>query len=254
MSATSTSKKVVIITGAGRGIGAAAAMLAGARGYAVCVNYLNNHDAAQQVVTAIRNNGGEAIAVRADVSQEEGVQALFATVDRELGKVTALVNNVGVLERQMRLDHMDAERLTRIFRNNVVSYFLCSREAIKRMSTIYGGCGGVIVNVSSTAAKLGSPGEYIDYAASKGAIDTMTVGLAKELAQEGVRVNGVRPGSVYTEIHANGGEPGRVDRVKANIPMRRGGQPEELANAILWLLSEEASYVTGAILDVAGGL
>ncbi|WLQ12424.1 SDR family oxidoreductase [Hahella aquimaris] len=254
MSSASTSKKVVIITGAGRGIGAATAMLAGARGYAVCVNYLSNHDAAQQVVTSIRNNGGEAIAVQADVSQEEGVQALFATVDRALGKISALVNNVGVLERQMRLDHMDGERLTRIFRNNVVSYFLCSREAIKRMSTTYGGCGGVIVNVSSTAAKLGSPGEYIDYAASKGAVDSMTVGLAKELAQEGVRVNGVRPGSVYTEIHASGGEPGRVDRVKANIPMRRGGQPQELANAILWLLSEEASYVTGAILDVSGGL
>ncbi|ABC27702.1 short-chain alcohol dehydrogenase-like protein [Hahella chejuensis KCTC 2396] len=254
MTSVSTSRKVAIITGAGRGIGAATAALAGERGYAVCVNYLRNHQAAQQVVDSILARGGEAIAVQADVSQEEGVQALFAAVDRELGKVTALVNNVGVLERQMRLDHMDAERLTRIFRNNVVSYFLCSREAVKRMSTAYGGCGGVIVNVSSMASKLGSPGEYIDYAASKGAVDSMTIGLAKEVAQEGVRVNCVRPGSVYTEIHASGGEPGRVERVKANIPMRRGGQPEELANAILWLLSAEASYVTGAIVDVSGGL
>jgi NAD(P)-dependent dehydrogenase (short-subunit alcohol dehydrogenase family) len=245
--------RVVLITGGSRGIGAATARLAAARGYAVCVNYVRNGEAAEAVVATACQSGVPAIAVAADVGVEADVTRLFATIDRELGPVDALVNNAGILERQARLETMDAARLARVFAVNVTGAFLCAREAVRRMSTRYGGRGGSIVNVSSLAALLGSPGEYIDYAATKGAIDSMTVGLAREVAEEGIRVNAVRPGIIRTDIHASGGEPGRVDRVKVGIPMKRGGEPEEVAGAILWLLSDEASYTTGAFIDVAGG-
>jgi NAD(P)-dependent dehydrogenase (short-subunit alcohol dehydrogenase family) len=247
-----TMSRVVVITGASRGIGAATARLAAAKGYAVCVNYLRAEAAAQEVVAAIVRDGGRAIAVAADVGSESDVGRLFDTA-QQLGDVTALVNNAGILERQMRLADMDPPRWERVFRVNVLGCFLCAREAVRRMSTRYGGQGGAIVNVSSGAARLGSPGEYVDYAASKGAIDTLTVGLAKEVAEERIRVNAVRPGFIYTDIHASGGQPDRVDRLKDLVPMKRGGQAEEVARAILWLLSDEASYSTGAILDVTGG-
>jgi NAD(P)-dependent dehydrogenase (short-subunit alcohol dehydrogenase family) len=245
--------KIVIITGASRGIGAATAILAAERGYAVCVNYLRNRVAADTVVNAIERAGGKAIAVAADVSLEADVIRLFETVDGTWGPITALVNNAGILERQMRLEDMGATRLNRIFTTNITGYFLCAREAVRRMSTKHGGAGGAIVNVSSGAARLGSPGEYVDYAASKGAIDTMTIGLAQEVAAEGIRVNAVRPAYIYTDIHASGGEPGRVDRVKESVPMKRGGAAVEVARAILWLLSDEASYSTGTFIDVTGG-
>jgi NAD(P)-dependent dehydrogenase (short-subunit alcohol dehydrogenase family) len=244
---------VLIVTGAGRGIGAATARLGAARGYAVCVNYLNNRVAADAVVADIRAKGGKAIAVAADVASEEAVLAMFNTVDRELGTVTALVNNAGILETQMRLDKMDAARINRILATNVTGSFLCAREAVRRMSTLHGGKGGSIVNVSSAAARLGSANEYIDYAASKGAIDTLTIGLSREVAAEGIRVNAVRPGYIYTDMHASGGEPGRVDRLKDSVPMKRGGHPEEVAQAILWLLSDEAGFATGTFIDLAGG-
>jgi len=243
----------LIVTGASRGIGAATARLAAARGYAVCVNYRENRAAADAVVAAIAKDGGAAVAIAADVSKEADVLRLFDESAARLGKLTALVNNAGILEHHMRLDEMTVGRLERVFATNVVGAFLCAREAVRRMSTKHGGAGGAIVNVSSMAATLGSPNEYVDYAASKGAIDTLTVGLAKEVALEGVRVNGVRPGVIATEIHASGGEPDRVERVKAAVPMRRGGTPEEVARAILWLLSEESSYCTGASIDVSGG-
>jgi NAD(P)-dependent dehydrogenase (short-subunit alcohol dehydrogenase family) len=246
-------KPVLLVTGGSRGIGAATARLAAARGYAVCLSYRNNAASAQAVVDAIEKDGGEAIAVAVDVASEADVLRLFETVDRRLGRLKALVNNAGVLERQMRFDEMDVGRLQRVLATNVVGSFLCAREAVRRMSTRHGGSGGAIVNVSSMAATLGSPGEYVDYAASKGAIDSMTIGLAKEVAAEGIRVNAVRPGVIYTDIHASGGEPGRVDRIKGSVPMRRGGTPEEVAQAILWLLSDEASYSTGAFIDVSGG-
>lgn len=245
--------KTILITGGSRGIGAATARLAAAEGYAVCISYLRNKPAAEAVVQEIAKAGGKAMAVAADVAVEADVLRLFGTVDAKLGRVTALVNNAGILERQMRVEEMDAGRLTRVLAANVTGSFLCAREAVKRMSARHGGTGGAIVNLSSVASRLGSPNEYVDYAASKGAIDAFTIGLAKEVAAEGIRVNAVRPGVIYTDIHADGGEPGRVDRVKSAVPMLRGGQPEEVAKAILWLLSDEASYSTGAILDVAGG-
>ena len=246
-------KKVIVVTGASRGIGAATARLAAARGYAVCVNYLKNRAAANAVVDDIELAGGQAIAVAADVASETEVVKLFKTVDQQLGTVTALVNNVGILETQMRVEDMDAARLNRVFAANITSCFLCAREAVRRMSSRHGGNGGAIVNVSSAAARLGAAGEYVDYAASKGAIDTLTIGLSREVATEGIRVNAVRPGFIYTDIHASGGEPGRVDRVKDSVPMKRGGRPEEVAHAILWLLSDEASYATGTFIDLAGG-
>lgn len=246
-------KKIILITGGSRGIGAATARLAAQRGYAVCISYLRNSAAAASVVEETKQMRGSAIAVAADVSSEPDVIRLFKTVDRSLGPVTALVNNVGIVERQTRVENMDAVRLNRVFTVNVTGSFLCAREAVRRMSTKYGGSGGAIVNVSSVASRLGSPEEYVDYAAAKAAIDTFTIGLAKEVATEGIRVNAVRPGVVYTDIHASGGEPNRVERVKEYVPMKRGGQPDEVARAILWLLSDEASYSTGAILDVSGG-
>lgn len=247
------SAPIVIITGGGRGIGAATATLAATRGFAVCVNYRSNAAAAQAVVSSIEGFGGRAIAVQADVALEGDVVRLFRTCDAELGRLTALVNNAGILETQMRVEAMDAGRLQRVFATNVTGAFLCAREAVKRMSTKHGGHGGAIVNLSSRAAVLGSPNEYVDYAASKAAVDTLTIGLAQEVAQEGIRVNAIRAGVIETEIHASGGEPGRVDRVKASVPMRRGGTAEEVANAVLWLLSAEASYTTGTFLDVSGG-
>lgn len=246
-------KQIMLITGGGRGIGAATARLAAARGYAVCVNYLSNESAASKVVREITQAGGSAVSVAADVAREDEVVRLFERVDEALGPVTALVNNAGMLEKQTRVEHMDAARLGRVFAANVYGSFICAREAIRRMSTRQGGRGGAIVNVSSAASRLGSPNEYVDYAAAKGAVDTFTLGLAKELAPDGIRVNAVRPGVILTDIHASGGEPGRVDRVKSAVPMQRGGRAEEVAAAILWLLSDQASYTTGALLDVAGG-
>jgi NAD(P)-dependent dehydrogenase (short-subunit alcohol dehydrogenase family) len=246
--------RVVLISGASRGIGAATARLAAERGYSVCVNYRRDHAAARSVVGQIEAAGGKAVAVAADVGVEADVVRLFDTCDRELGSPTAVVNNAGILETQMRVEEMDAARLQRIFATNIVGPFLCAREAVRRMSTRRGGRGGAIVNVSSGAARLGSPGEYVDYAASKGALDTMTIGLAREVALEGIRVNAVRAGHIYTDIHASGGEPRRVERVKQFVPLKRGGQPEEVACAVLWLLSDEASFTTGSFIDVTGGL
>jgi NAD(P)-dependent dehydrogenase (short-subunit alcohol dehydrogenase family) len=245
--------KVILVTGASRGIGAATARLAGAQGYSVCVNYRRRRDDADAVVSAIESAGGEAFAIQADVSVEAEVVRMFEACDTRLGRLSALVNNAGVLETQARVDSMDAARLQRVLSTNVIGAFLCAREAVRRLSTKHGGTGGAIVNVSSMAARLGAPREYVDYAASKGAIDTFTIGLAGEVAEEGIRVNAVRPGLIYTDIHASGGEPGRVDRVKGAVPMRRGGSPDEVARAILWLLSDDASYTTGSFVDVSGG-
>lgn len=246
-------RPVILITGGSRGIGAATAKRAAAAGYRVAINYRRDADAAAAVVEAIRREGGEAVAIGGDVADEGDVIRLFEAVDSALGPVTALVNNAGILETQTRVDGIDAARLTRILATNVTGAFLCAREAIKRMSTKYGGKGGAIVNVSSAAARLGAAGEYVDYAASKGAMDAMTIGLAQEVAGEGIRVNSVRPAFIYTDMHASGGEPGRVDRIKTSLPMKRGGRAEEVANAIVWLLSDEASYSTGSFLELAGG-
>jgi len=243
----------MIVTGGSRGIGAATARLAAERGYAVCVNYRSNRDAADIVVGEIAAAGGTAIAVGADVASEPDVVRLFSAVDAALGPLDALVNNAGVLERQTRVEHVDAARIDRIFATNVRGAFVCAREAVRRMSTARGGAGGAIVNVSSRAAQLGAPGEYVDYAASKAALDALTIGLAREVGGEGIRVNGVRAGIIHTDIHADGGEPGRVDRLGPTLPMKRGGDAIEVARAILWLLSDEASYSTGTFIDVAGG-
>ena len=245
--------KVMLVTGGSRGIGAAIARLAARRGYAVGVNYHAQAGAAQAVVDAIRAEGGRAVALQADVSQEAQVLRMFQALDDELGRIDALVNNAGILEQQMRVEAMSAERLQRVLATNVIGAFLCAREAVRRMSTRHGGPGGAIVNVSSAAARLGSPNEYVDYAASKGALDTMTVGLSKEVAPEGIRVNGVRPGTIYTDMHASGGEPGRVDRLKSAIPLRRGGTVEEVAGAVMWLFSDEAGYTSGSFIEVSGG-
>jgi NAD(P)-dependent dehydrogenase (short-subunit alcohol dehydrogenase family) len=244
---------VIIITGASRGIGAATAVLAAERGYAVAVNYRARSSEADAVVARIAGSGGTALAVRADVAVEADVIAMFEQVCRELGPVTALVNNAGILEQQMPLSTMSAARMTRVLLTNVVGSMLCAREAVKHMSTRNAGAGGAIVNVSSRAAQLGSPNEYIDYAASKAAIDALTIGLAKEAAADGIRVNAVRPGLIHTDMHASGGEPTRIARLQDSVPLQRGGEAVEVAHAVLWLLSAQASYVTGALLDVAGG-
>jgi NAD(P)-dependent dehydrogenase (short-subunit alcohol dehydrogenase family) len=243
----------MLITGGGRGIGAATALLASTRGYAVAINYLRDEASARALVDAIAGRGQSAVAIQADVGSEQDVERLFARVDDALGRVSVLVNNAGVVDVQSRVDAMSEERISHMFRINVVGSFLCAREAVRRMSTARGGSGGSIVNVSSAAAKHGSAGEYVDYAASKAAIDTFTLGLAREVAAEGIRVNAVRPGIVRTEIHATGGDPERADRMAPSLPMRRAGTPEEVASAILWLAGDESGYCTGSILDVAGG-
>lgn len=246
-------KRVAVITGSSRGIGAATALLLGNAGYGVCVNFRSNEAAAKDVVSRLEQAGAKAIRVQADVSCEPDVLQLFDTVDKELGTVTALVNNAGIVSSQARLEDMDASRINRVLTTNVTSYFLCCREAVKRMSFKHGGKGGAIVNVSSAASRIGSPNEYIDYAASKGAIDTLTRGLALEVADEGIRVNAVRPGFIDTDMHADAGEPDRINRLADSIPLKRGGRPEEVAMAIRWLLSDEASYATGTLIDLAGG-
>jgi len=245
--------KVMLITGASRGIGAATALLAAERGFAVAINYRREQQAAQALVAQITAAGGAARAFAADVANEEDVLRLFREVDEAFGRLDVLVNNAGILERQMRLEDMDVARLQRVFAVNVTGTFLCCREAVKRMAHKHGGKGGSIVNVSSMASRLGSPNEYIDYAAAKGAVDSLTIGLAKEVAAEGIRVNAVRPGLIRTDIHASGGEPGRVERLQSAIPLGRGGDAEEVARAILFLASDESSYSTGGFVDVSGG-
>jgi NAD(P)-dependent dehydrogenase (short-subunit alcohol dehydrogenase family) len=246
-------KPILLITGGSRGIGAATALLAAQRGYTVAVNYHSNSLAADEVVRHIRASGGTAIAVQADISDEAQVMAMFEEIDAKLGRLTALVNNAAVVDIGARVDEMSVARLRRMFDINVLGSFLCAREAVKRMSTRHGGAGGVIVNVSSSASRTGGAGQYVDYAASKGAIDTLTAGLAKEVVLEGIRVNAVRPGIVDTGIHASGGDPDRAHRMASSIPMKRPGTPQEVAQAIGWLLSGEASYTTGSVLDVTGG-
>lgn len=244
---------VALITGSSRGIGAQTAKLLAGEGFAIVLNYLNNHQAAQQLQADIKTLGVDCIAVQADVSDEQQVARLFDAVD-QLGQLKVLVNNAGILEQQTRFEDISAARLLRVFNANVLSCFLCSQQAVKRMSTKHGGAGGTIVNVSSGAAKTGSPNEYVDYAASKGAMDTLTRGVAMEVAEEGIRVNSVRPGLIYTEMHASGGEPDRVDRLKNKIPLARGGQPNEVAEAIVWLATGKSSFVTGSFIDTTGGL
>ena len=247
---------LALVTGASRGIGRATALKLAQQGYRVAVNYLKRADEAQQVVAAIREQGGEAFAVQADIAEEAQIMALFQRLDEEAMPLGVLVNNAGILFTQCRVEDLSAERLQRVFATNVTGAFLCCREAVKRMGTQHGGLGGSIINVSSAASRLGAPGEYVDYAASKGAMDSLTKGLSLEVAAQGIRVNSVRPGFIYTEMHADGGEPGRVDRVAAMagaIPMGRGGEAEEIAEAIAWLASEAASYITGTFIDAAGG-
>ena len=246
--------KVAIITGGSRGIGAETAKLFAELGYSVCINYVKNDEAANNLKDKITALGGRCIAIKADVSKSNDVSRLFEAVDLQLGTVSVLVNNAGILKTQCRLDEISEVRFQEVFQTNVMSCFLCTKEAIKRMSTKYGGVGGTIVNVSSRASKSGSPNEYVDYAASKGAIDSLTKGVALEVAAEGIRVNAVRPGLIYTEMHASGGEPKRVDRLADKIPMKRGGQPEEIAQAIVWLATEKSSFVTGSFIEPSGGL
>jgi len=245
--------KSLLITGASRGIGAACAILAAERGWQVAINYRADREAAAAIVRRIEDAGGSAFAVQADVAQEDDVLRMFATLDERCGRLDGLVNNAGILARQMRVEQMDAARIGRILATNVTGSFLCAREAVLRMSAKHGGSGGAIVNVSSRAAVLGSSGEYVDYAASKAALDALTIGLSKEVANEGIRVNGVRPGLIDTEMHASGGEPGRIARLQGAVPMGRGGEAIEVARAILWLLSDEATYTTGSFIDVSGG-
>ena len=244
---------IMLITGGSRGIGAATALAAAQAGYAVAVNYHSNSLAADEVVRSIRESGGQAMALQADVSREDEVMAMFGRIDAKWGPLAALVNNAGVVDVSSRVDGMSVARLSRMLNTHVLGSFVCAREAVLRMSTRHGGSGGAIVNLSSAASKLGSPGQYVDYAACKGAIDTFTIGLAKEVASEGIRVNAVRPGIIETDIHASGGEPDRAQRLAPQVPMQRPGSAQEVANAILWLLSSEASYCTGALLDVGGG-
>lgn len=249
----SGTQKVLLVTGGSRGIGAAICRLGSKAGYRIAVNYASNQTAAAALVGEIKAAGGEAFAVRGDVGVESDIVAMFGAVDRAYGRLDAFVNNAGIVDIKARVDEMDVSRLERMMRINVVGPFLCAREAVKRMSTRHGGSGGSIVNISSAAAMLGSPGEYVDYAASKGAIDTFTIGLAREVALEGIRVNAVRPGIIDTEIHASGGQPDRVERVRDMLPMKRAGTVDEVAGAVLYFLSDAASYTTGAILNVSGG-
>ncbi len=244
---------VLLVTGGSRGIGAATALAAAQAGYAVAVNYQSNSLAADEVVRSIRDSGGQAMALQADVSREDEVMAMFARMDAKWGPLAALVNNAGVVDVSSRVDAMGVARLSRMLNTHVLGSFVCAREAVLRMSTRYGGTGGGIVNLSSAASRMGSPGQYVDYAACKGAIDTFTIGLAKEVAAEGIRVNAVRPGIIETDIHASGGEPDRAQRLAPQVPMQRPGSAQEVANAIVWLLSPQASYCTGALLDVGGG-
>ena len=248
-----TKNEVVVVTGGSRGIGAAISRLAARKGWNVCINYKNNESIANDIVKEILNSGGNAIAVPADISIEKDVIRLFKEVDSELGQITALVNNAGIISPQSKLIDMDASRLQKLFNTNVVGSFLCAREAIKRMSKKHKGYGGTITNLSSAAARIGSPNEFIDYAASKGAIDTMTLGLSKEVAEDGIRVNAVRPGLIDTDLHSDTGDADRAEKLKQFVPMQRVGSAEEVANTVLWLMSQEASYVTGALVDVTGG-
>ncbi len=248
-----THKKIVLITGASRGIGAATALLAAKQGWVVAVNYVANSLAADDIVRQIRAVGGTAMAIQADVAVEADVMRMFQEVDAKLGRISGLINNAGVVDMPSRVDGMSVERLTRMWTTNITSSFVCAREAVKRMSTKLGGEGGSIVNLSSAAAKLGSPGQYVDYAASKAAIDAFTIGLAKEVALEGIRVNAVRPGIIDTDIHASGGLPDRAAQVAPLVPMQRAGTAHEVAEAIVWLLSDESSYSTGSFIDVTGG-
>jgi NAD(P)-dependent dehydrogenase (short-subunit alcohol dehydrogenase family) len=248
-----TTARSALVTGAGRGIGAAVALRCARAGYAVAVNFARDAAAAQAVVDAIRALGGTALALQADVADEAQVRSLFARLDAELPSLGALVNNAGVVDRPARVDEMSAARLQRMFGVNVYGSFFCAREAVKRMSTRHGGRGGAIVNLSSAAARLGSPNQYVDYAAAKGAIDSFTVGLAREVAAEGIRVNAVRPGIIETDIHASGGQPDRARQMATQVPMQRAGSADEVAAAVLWLLSADAAYTTGAVLDVTGG-
>ncbi|MCO5241152.1 MAG: SDR family oxidoreductase [Chitinophagaceae bacterium] len=245
--------KTILITGASRGIGAATALLAAKENYAVVVNYNKNKNAADTVVSQIQNEGGTAVAIQADITKEQDVVKLFSETKRVFGNLDILINNAGILERQMKFESMNMERISHIFKTNVFAQFLCTQEAIKQMALSKGGNGGVIVNVSSLASKSGAPGEYIDYASAKGAIDTFTIGLSKEVANEGIRVNAVRPAFIYTDIHSDGGEPDRIKRIQDTIPLKRGGHPKEVAEAILWLASEKSSYCTGVFIDISGG-